>query len=191
MGKGIKLSIGMIVKNEEKNLGKCLAALRPLQNRVESELIIADTGSTDKTREIASEYTSQLYTFPWCNDFSKARNFVLEKASGEWFMYIDADEWLEQAEPLIEFLNSQESAKYNDIWVILKNYYTYDQSGYEEDYIKRVFRRLPGRNFKGTIHEGVPEIGPVKYLDVYLHHYGYVQEEKIFGESKKTSRNTP
>ena len=88
------LSIGMIVKNEERCLEKCLKALEPLRQAIPCELVIADTGSTDKTKDIASKYADALFDFPWVNDFSKARNAVIAKCSGKWFLYLDADEYL-------------------------------------------------------------------------------------------------
>lgn len=84
-GAEIRLTIGMIVKNEEKTLGKCLASLKPLLDEVPSELIITDTGSTDHTVEIAEKYTDHIIHFEWCNDFSAARNTGLKAARGEWF----------------------------------------------------------------------------------------------------------
>ena len=88
------LSIGMIVKNEERCLEKCLKALEPLRQAIPCELVIADTGSTDKTREIASKYADILFDFEWINDFSVARNAVMDKCSGKWYLAIDADEYL-------------------------------------------------------------------------------------------------
>ena len=88
------LSIGMIVKNEERSLEKCLKALTPLRQAIPCELVIADTGSTDKTKEIAEKYADILFDFKWVNDFSKARNAVMDKCSGKWFMTVDADEYL-------------------------------------------------------------------------------------------------
>lgn len=191
MSKGIKLSVGLIVKNEERNLEKCLIALQPLLKGIPSELIIADTGSTDNTKEISTRYTDQVYDFEWCDDFSQARNFVLEKAQGEWFLAIDADEWLDCSGLIIDFLNSGETSAYNDVRIIVRNYHTYSGNKYSDDYVKRLFKRLPGRKFEGIVHESVPEIGSVKYIDAYLYHYGYVLDEKKFGVSKKSSRNTP
>ena len=72
----------MIVKNEEEYLDQCLRALQPLFEQVNGELLIADTGSQDSTKEIAEKYASQVFDYEWCDDFAKARNFVLEKASG-------------------------------------------------------------------------------------------------------------
>ena len=82
----------MIVKNEEKVLDRCLSSIYDLMD----EMIIVDTGSTDRTKEIAGKYTNRVYDFTWCNDFSKARNFAFEKASGDYIYSADADEVLDE-----------------------------------------------------------------------------------------------
>jgi len=104
---GIVLSVGMIVKNEEKYLEKCLDALKPLLDAVKSELVIVDTGSSDNTVEIAKRYTGKVFHFDWIDDFSAARNFGLEKCVGEWFMYLDADEILDDLSEMIEFFTNR------------------------------------------------------------------------------------
>ena len=71
------LSIGMMVKNEEKNLDKCLSSVMPLVDNLGAELIIVDTGSEDKTVEIAKKYTDKLYFHKWNNDFSAMRNITI------------------------------------------------------------------------------------------------------------------
>ncbi len=83
-------SICIIAKNEEKNIEKCLQALLPL----EEEIVVVDTGSTDNTKAIAAKYTDKLYDFAWINDFSAARNFSLEKASNDWVLILDCDEYV-------------------------------------------------------------------------------------------------
>ena len=105
--KNILLSVGIITKNEEKNLPNCLEGLKPLLMAIPSELIIVDTGSTDQTKEIARKYTSKVYDFKWINDFSAARNETLKHASGEWYMYLDADEWIEDCRELIAFFSNK------------------------------------------------------------------------------------
>ncbi|WP_026504107.1 glycosyltransferase family 2 protein [Butyrivibrio sp. NC3005] len=85
-----KVSICIIAKNEEKNIQKCLRAITPLQ----CEIILTDTGSTDKTVEIASQYTDHIYHFDWCDDFSAARNFCVSRASNDWILQVDCDEYL-------------------------------------------------------------------------------------------------
>lgn len=85
------ISLVMIVRNEETHLPKCLESIH---SEVD-EIIIVDTGSTDRTREIALNYTEKVHTFSWNNDFSAARNFALQKASGQWVLSLDADEFLD------------------------------------------------------------------------------------------------
>lgn len=188
----IILSIGLIVKNEEEYLEQCLESLKPLLNQVPSELLIADTGSDDRTIEIAKRYTDKVFTYKWENDFAKARNFVLNKAGGEWFMQIDADERLESAQAMIEFLNSEKSVYYNDIYVCFRDYLYDVEEKFGEVYRARLFRTQPGREYEGAIHETVAVVGPKKYLDVLIYHYGYIKM-KYTGKSlrQKKGRNLP
>ena len=87
----MKISVALIVKNEEKMLSRCLESVKDAD-----EIVISDTGSKDKTVEIAKKYTDKVYTeFEWCDHFAKARNFVKGKCTGDWILSIDADEWLE------------------------------------------------------------------------------------------------
>ena len=86
----ITISVRMIVKNEEKRLKRCLDSLQGLAD----EIVIADTGSTDATKEIAKRYTDQIYDFTWTGDFSEARNFVFSRATREYIYSADADEVL-------------------------------------------------------------------------------------------------
>mgnify|MGYP004589551867 FL=1 len=97
------LSICIITKNEEQNIKRCLSCL----SDTELEIIVVDTGSTDRTKEIASEYTDFVYDFAWKDDFAAAKNYAISKASNEYVMVIDSDEFLEktdlvQLEELIE-----------------------------------------------------------------------------------------
>lgn len=86
----MKLSLCIIVKNEELALPKCLNSVR----NVVDEMVVLDTGSTDRTLEIAREFGAKVYQFEWCNDFSSARNQSLKYATGEWILVLDADEML-------------------------------------------------------------------------------------------------
>ena len=85
-----KLSLCMIVKNEEKFLAGCLESVK----NIVDEIIIVDTGSTDKTIEIANSYNAKVYHFEWKNDFSLARNESIKHATGDWILILDADERL-------------------------------------------------------------------------------------------------
>ena len=83
----------MIVKDEESVLKRCLDSISPLVD----EIIIADTGSSDATREIAALFTDKIYDFPWIDDFSAARNFSFSKASMDYIMWMDADDVFDMA----------------------------------------------------------------------------------------------
>ena len=89
----IRISACTIAKNEEKNIRHWVNSVK----RFADEIIVVDTGSTDHTREIAAEEGAELYEFPWCNDFSAAKNFALDKASGDWIVMLDADEYFDEA----------------------------------------------------------------------------------------------
>src|SRR5690606_22915077 len=86
------ISLCMIVRNEERVLDRCLSSV----NNLVDEIILVDTGSTDNTQEIAKKYTKNIYHFEWINDFSAARNFAADKATGEWILVLDADEYVDE-----------------------------------------------------------------------------------------------
>lgn len=86
----IPVSVCIIAKNEEKHIEECLKRLKPYS----FELVVTDTGSTDHTREIASEYADKLLDFAWIDDFSAARNFCVANASNDWILILDCDEYV-------------------------------------------------------------------------------------------------
>ena len=89
----MKINLVMIVKNEERSLRKCLESAKPIVD----EIIIADTGSNDRSLEIAREMGAQVFEFSWVNDFSAARNFALSHSDADWNLVLDADEYLRPA----------------------------------------------------------------------------------------------
>ena len=91
----IKLTISILVSNRKDTVPKCLESLRPLLEQVDSELIITDTGCDDDLVEFMRQYTDNIVKFEWCKDFAAARNVGLDMAKGQWFMFIDDDEWFE------------------------------------------------------------------------------------------------
>jgi len=169
------LSIGMIVKNEEKWLEKCLTALKPLMEAVSSELIIVDTGSTDKTVEIAEKFTDKVYFFEWINDFAAARNFGLDKAKGEWFMFIDADEILDKdISEMVDFFNNPEkSSQYNTCFYAIRNFTIHGKAAYVVINSQRIARRTPELRFLGEIHEYFNSVNPIHYFNTFVEHWGY------------------
>ncbi|NFN14813.1 glycosyltransferase family 2 protein, partial [Clostridium botulinum] len=103
------ITLCIIAKNEEYILEKCLIHA---SNFVD-EIIVVDTGSTDKTKEIAYKYTKNVYDFEWCNDFAKARNFSIEKSTNDWIFVLDADEIIEtfDLKSVIEFCQDENKQK--------------------------------------------------------------------------------
>ncbi len=169
------LTIGMIVKNEEKYLDECLTAIKPILDNLRSELIIVDTGSTDKTVEIAKKYTNNIHYFEWCNDFAAARNVTIDHAKGEWYMFIDADEILKDASEIIKFFKSKEYKKYMSAAHFISNYNNYQKTSSASVLIPRM-RKMTGKiRFSGIVHEQLPFILPVKNLTkTEFIHYGYL-----------------
>lgn len=184
----MKLTIGMIVKNEEKWLDKCLSAIKPILDNVDSELIITDTGSVDKTVEIAKKYTDKVLHFDWCDDFSAARNFGLEKAQGEWFMYLDADDIFDSCDGIIEFFNSGEYKNYNSASYVGKNIVDTD-GHFALNKQPRLTRILKNTRFKNVVHEVFTTYGgPKKDISDIAVHYGYMYETEE-QKHRKTERN--
>lgn len=84
----MKVTACVIVKNEEKNIGSWLESAR----RLSDEMVVVDTGSEDRTKELAAAGGARVLDFPWCNDFSAAKNFALDNVEGDWIVFLDADE---------------------------------------------------------------------------------------------------
>ena len=87
----MNISVCIIVKNEQNNIEHCLKCLTPYM----PEIIVVDTGSTDNTKAIASQYTDRVYDFSWINDFAVAKNFAISKATNSYVMVLDSDEFIE------------------------------------------------------------------------------------------------
>lgn len=174
------LSIGMIVKNEERSLEKCLKALTPLRQAIPCELVIADTGSTDKTKEIATKYADTVFDFKWVNDFSAARNAVIEKCCGKWFLTLDADEYLSpNIDELLNFLTGSLSDKKITASVVIRNHKKIDMTGLYNDFNAiRMVRLDTGRRYKGAIHESL-ELKSIEECQVLTNtlfdHDGYAE----------------
>lgn len=149
------LSIGMIVKNEIRCLEKCLKALQPLRDAIPCELVIADTGSTDGTREVAEKYADILFDFEWINDFAAARNAVIRRCSGKWYMSVDADEYLvPEIDELLDFLRSPQADAVDFASYTVRNQYNQEMKGpYHDHLLLRMARIHPELHFEGAIHE--------------------------------------
>ncbi|WP_353893739.1 glycosyltransferase [Proteinivorax hydrogeniformans] len=185
----MKLSIAMMVKNEEKYLGECLESLRPIMESIDSEIIIVDTGSTDNTVEIAKKHTNKVYFHEWKDDFAYMRNKTIEYCKGEWILILDADEIVENCDGIIKFLESKESNKYNTGTITIKNITTGDTKNYFPILMIRLFRNNKELYYEGTIHEQPRFKKPVCEVDLSVFHYGYLSTDKELMEIK-FKRNT-
>lgn len=164
----ISISICMIVKNEEKVLRRCLDSLAGLAE----ELIIVDTGSSDRTKEIAAEYTGKIYDFTWTGDFSQARNFAFSKATREYIYSADADEVLEE-DNRRKFLKLKESLL-PEVEIVQMKYGNQLQHNtiynFDEEYRPKLFKRVRSFVWVEPIHETV-RTKPVIYdSDIVITH---------------------
>lgn len=179
------LSIGMMVKDEEKYLERCLEALRPILDAISSELIIVDTGSQDRTVEIAKKYTDKVYFHKWNNNFGEMRNTVLKYAKGEWFFFLDADEIIDDYQDIIDFFKTDRHRKANAAFFMLKNLaIENDERNYGYNYALRFFRRDKDFHFKGAVHEQPVFKMPVAQIKASAIHYGYVKDDSRLMEYK-------
>ncbi|MBE9198649.1 MULTISPECIES: TPR domain-containing glycosyltransferase [unclassified Nodularia (in: cyanobacteria)] len=140
----MKLSLCMIVKNEAATLPKCLNSVKG----VVDEIIILDTGSSDRTPHIAQEFGAKLYHFEWCNDFSAARNAALQYVTGDWILVLDADETLTPS-IVPQMISAIESDEY-----ILINLVRQEVGAEQSPYslVSRLFRNHPQIHFQRPYH---------------------------------------
>lgn len=149
----LPISVCIIAKNEEKHIEECLKRLKPYH----WEIVLADTGSTDSTVEIASGYTDRIYHFNWCNDFSAARNFAVSKASNDWILSIDCDEYIENIdEKSLSLLMEQHPQDAGQI-LIRNRFMQGGQPSVENVRVSRFFNR-EYFHFTGAIHEQIVPI---------------------------------
>lgn len=172
----MKLSIAMIVKNEEKNLGRTLDALMKLKGKLDFEIVIVDTGSTDSTISIAKHYTDRVYYHKWNNDFAVMRNISIKYCTGEWLLILDADEVLDNPEELIKFFES-DYKKFNCAVIKFINYVDKKKGTYVLSGMCRLFKNLPEFCYKGNVHEQPMLIKPLGNTKITIHHYGYVSTD--------------
>ena len=190
------LSLSMIVKNEEQHIAKCLMSMKPVVN----EMIVVDTGSTDRTKNIAKALGAKVYDFNWTGDFSTARNHSLSKVSGEWILSLDADEVISARDynAIKEIVGKGRQAAYK---IVTRNYstqvgaqgFTSNTGEYPAEeaglgwFPSGKVRLFPNNNhirFENPVHEfvegTVTKAGiPIKTCDITVHHYGRLNMEKV------------
>lgn len=167
------LTIAMLCSGRPET-EKSLKSLEELRRAVPCELILTDTGCDKEQREMLERYADKLLSFSWCNDFSMARNVSLEEAEGEWYLYLDDDEWFEDCRELIAFFRTGEYKKYSCASYIQRNYMTQNGKIYTDARVLRMTCLKNSPRFRSCIHEYLHPVGePQKYLDSRVAHYGY------------------
>ena len=159
------LSVCLIVKDEEKVLERCLTCV----SRFADETVLVDTGSTDSTVQIAEKFTDKVYYFKWCDDFSAARNYAFDKATGELLMWLDAD----------DFITDENCAKIKKLKNSFDGYdmailpYAAAFDGDKPTFVynrERIFRRDRNYRFSGEVHEAIVPSGKIYYSDAVIYH---------------------
>ncbi len=169
------LSISVLASNRKDTIRRCLDSLIPIMEQIPSELILVDTSTDPQIRPILKEYTDTIVSFTWCNDFSKARNAGLALAKGEWFLYIDDDEWFVEIEELIHFFKSGEYKTYGCANYIQRNFHDIDFLYYSDSWVSRIIKLKKDTHFESKIHEYlVPVPGQCKNIRAVANHTGYI-----------------
>ncbi len=191
------ISLCMIVKNEEQFLEKCLQSVQGLVD----EIVIVDTGSTDKTPEIAKKFTQKVFNFQWCDDFSAARNESLKHATGDWILVLDADETISRQDlkQLLLFADNNQFDVYSfitrsyinnshDLFFVSSQGDTYEESkpflGWIPHRIARFFKNHHGLFYNGRVHELIEYSAyscnkAIEETNIPIHHYGLLRGEEI------------
>lgn len=189
-GKKAKISQCMIVKNEEQNISRALSWGKGLV----FEQIVVDTGSTDRTVEIARQMGAKVCHFTWIDDFSAAKNYAISKASGDWIAFLDADEYFteEDGKKMVSYVNELQNTSCD---IILTGWVNLNGQGEIISVMTqcRVFRNRPELRYKGRIHEHLVRsddktaemVDLVEDLSIF--HTGYEEREL----KKKEGRNLP
>lgn len=168
------LSISILISGQE-NMDKCLASLQYFRDALPCETILVDTGCNKEQRKLAERYADKILDFSWCDDFAAARNIGLKASTGEWFLYLDDDEWFENPTQIIEFFTSGEYQAYNSATYLVRNYLNEQGTIYEDVKVGRMVKRESSTAFHGKIHEFLyPCKAPVKNFSTFVHHFGYV-----------------
>jgi glycosyltransferase involved in cell wall biosynthesis/thioredoxin-like negative regulator of GroEL len=173
---GLTLSLCMIVRDEEQMLPRCLAAVAGAVD----EIVVVDTGSTDATIEIARSFGARVIEREWAGSFSDARNASFDAASGDWLMYLDADELLVRED--LQLLRALTTRTWREAFYLSETHYTGDagEGTALAQNALRVFRNRPEYRFEGRLHEQIagslPTYLPERFeaTGVRIEHYGFL-----------------
>ncbi len=186
-----KISLCMIVKDEEKNLGRCLESVRDLVD----EIIVVDTGSNDRTPQIAEAFGAKIFYFKWQNDFSLARNESIKHARHPWIFWLDADDYIEEKDKK-DFLNFKETLTRTDYMAFRMPTLSFRRGLFEKrdvNNLTSIFRNHPEIRFEGKIHEQILYSinrlkGKVGTINIPIYHTGYENPELLKEKKERNKR---
>ena len=187
----LQLTISLLISDRLDTIPRCLDSLRPILDAIPSELILIDTSKNPEINRLLKTYTDKVYEFEWCNDFAKARNEGVRRAQGEWFLFLDDDEWFVDAQPIIDFFQSGEYKGYNLAHYQIRNFENIEYTHYTDGWVSRMAKLEKETRFVGRIHEYFDNIqGKEKYIEAMAYHSGYIfdTEEKRLARAE---RNIP
>lgn len=185
----MKLSIAMIVKNEERILDETLKSIELIKEKINTEIIVVDTGSTDKTLEIAKKYTDKVFFHIWEDDFAKMRNISLSYCTGDWILVLDADEVLDNPEEIIKLFKDNKIDRFNTATIKVRNFSDISKKDSSISNIYRLFKRKSNVKYMGIIHERPIYKEPLLKSDIMVNHKGYIKDDYELMEYK-FKRNT-
>jgi glycosyltransferase involved in cell wall biosynthesis len=163
----ISISLCMIVNNEEDSIDRCLSSVQDIVD----EIIIVDTGSTDRTKEIVCKYTHQIFEFEWLDDFAAARNFAFSCATKDYILWLDADDVLKD-EDRKKFIDLKEMLDRSVDSVTMNYHLAFDEFGNVTSCIRRNRLVKKENHFKwiGAVHEYLEVWGNILNSDVAITH---------------------
>lgn len=169
------LTISILCSRNLVQVQKCIESVLPLREQLDVELLLTDTAEDDDLSGLLHSYPARILKYSWDRDFAKARNLGLKEAQGEWFLYLDDDEWIENPEILVDFFRSGEYKRYTTANYIQRNFQETDGSRYVDLWVNRMVQVAPEVCFKGKIHEYLtPDRGACKGLPLVVNHTGYL-----------------
>lgn len=167
----------IIARNEEKMIGEALKSLSFCD-----EILVIDNGSTDKTQEIAEKNGAKVYEIK-TNDFSELRNFALSKATGDWILYLDADERIDEALKDSIIKNALDDPKYSAFYLKRKNYYLGNHEWPHIEKMERLFKKDKLQQWKGKLHESPVVEGEIGILDGFILHFTHRDLESMLNKT--------
>lgn len=183
-----RVSLTMIVKNEAATLANCLSSVRDIVD----EIIVVDTGSSDNTRDIAKQFAARVFDLPWPDSFAVARNESIRHASGQWILWLDADDFIDEPNrnKLRALLASLQDD--NTAYVMRSRSVTADNSVILADHV-RLFRNHPAICWEYRVHEQIPpslsKAGhSMRATDIVIEHSGYLGTGRSGGKLERNLR---